>query len=51
MKKSIQLGKRTAAVAVIITAIFFATVVLNSESGQPANAKPLPGPAYGCFLM
>jgi cobalt-zinc-cadmium efflux system membrane fusion protein len=42
--KSIQLDKRTAAVAATVTAMLFATVVLKSESGRPADPNPPPSP-------
>jgi cobalt-zinc-cadmium efflux system membrane fusion protein len=44
MKKSIQPGKK-AAVAAIVAAMAFATVLLQSGCRQPAKQNPPPGPA------
>jgi cobalt-zinc-cadmium efflux system outer membrane protein len=45
MKNSIRLGRRASAVVVMVRAVVFATVLLTSVSGQPANPNPAPGAA------
>jgi membrane fusion protein, heavy metal efflux system len=45
MKKYILPNKMAAAVAALLTGLVFATVLLKSGSGQPANPSPPPAPA------
>jgi membrane fusion protein, heavy metal efflux system len=45
VKKSILLDWKAPAVVVMVAAVVFATVLLKSGSGQPANPAPPPGPA------
>jgi cobalt-zinc-cadmium efflux system membrane fusion protein len=43
MKNPLQLDRRATAVIVTVAAIVFATVLVKSGSGQPANPSPPPG--------